>query len=127
MTNNTLKILVVDDFSSMRRMLRSLLRELGHAHTEEAEDGVAALEKLHAGHFDMVITDWSMPNMTGIELLREIRRDSALSHLPVLLVTAEALPENIAEAHNAGASGYICKPFTADALHTALAQILPGI
>lgn len=127
MTNNTLKILVVDDFSSMRRMLRSLLRELGHAHTEEAEDGVAALEKLHAGHFDMVITDWSMPNMTGIELLREIRRDSALHHLPVLMVTAEALPENIAEAHNAGASGYICKPFTADALHTALAQILPGI
>ncbi|WP_124704893.1 response regulator [Sulfuriferula sp. GW1] len=122
-----MKILVVDDFSSMRRMLRSLLRELGHAHTEEAEDGVAALEKLHAGHFDMVITDWSMPNMTGIELLREIRRDSALRHLPVLMVTAEALPENIAEAHNAGASGYICKPFTADALHTALAQILPGI
>jgi len=127
MTNNTLKILVVDDFSSMRRMLRSLLRELGQAHTEEAEDGVAALEKLHAGHFDMVITDWNMPNMTGIELLREIRCDSALRHLPVLMVTAEALPENIAEAHNAGTSGYICKPFTTATLHTALAQILPGI
>lgn len=122
-----MKFLVVDDFSSMRRMLRSLLRELGHADAEEAEDGVAALEKLHAGHFDMVITDWSMPNMTGIELLREIRRDAALRHLPVLMVTAEALPENIAEAHNAGASGYICKPFTAAALHTALAQILSGI
>lgn len=127
MTNNTLKLLVVDDFSSMRRMLRSLLRELGYADAEEAEDGVAALEKLHAGHFDLVITDWSMPNMTGIELLREIRRDSALRHLPVLMVTAEALPENIAEARNAGASGYICKPFTADMLHTALVQILPEI
>jgi two-component system chemotaxis response regulator CheY len=127
MTNNTLKLLVVDDFSSMRRMLRSLLRELGYADAEEAEDGVAALEKLHAGHFDLVITDWSMPNMTGIELLREIRRDSAIRHLPVLMVTAEALPENIAEARNAGASGYICKPFTADMLHTALVQILPEI
>ncbi|HUW28457.1 MAG TPA: response regulator [Sulfuriferula sp.] len=127
MTNNTLKLLVVDDFSSMRRMLRSLLRELGYADAEEAEDGVAALEKLHAGHFDLVITDWSMPNMTGIELLREIRRDSALRHLPVLMVTAETLPENIAEARNAGASGYICKPFTADMLHAALIQILPEI
>lgn len=127
MTNNTLKLLVVDDFSSMRRMLRSLLRELGYADAEEAEDGVAALEKLHAGHFDLVITDWSMPNMTGIELLREIRRDSTLRHLPVLMVTAEALPENIAEARNAGASGYICKPFTADMLRTALVQILPAI
>ncbi len=127
MADKILKFLVVDDFSSMRRMLRSLLRDIGHIQCEEAEDGVAALEKLHAGHFDMVITDWSMPNMTGIEMLREIRRDSALRHLPVLMVTAEALPENIAEARNAGASGYICKPFTADALHTALAQILPGI
>ncbi|BBP03397.1 two-component system response regulator [Sulfuriferula plumbiphila] len=127
MADKTLRFLLVDDFSSMRRMLRSLLKDIGHTHCEEAEDGVAALEKLHTGHFDMVITDWSMPNMTGIELLREIRRDSALRHLPVLMVTAEALPENIAEARNAGASGYIRKPFTADALHTALAQILPEI
>jgi len=127
MADKTRKFLLVDDFSSMRRMLRSLLKDLGHTHCDEAQDGVAALKKLHASHFDMVITDWSMPSMTGIELLREIRRDPALRHLPVLMATAEALPENIAEARDAGASGYICKPFTADVLHATLIQILPEI
>lgn len=127
MADKTRKFLLVDDFSSMRRMLRSLLKDLGHTHCVEAEDGVTALKKLHASHFDMVITDWNMPNMTGIELLREIRRDPALRHLPVLMATAEALPENIAEARDAGASSYICKPFTADMLHATLIQILPEI
>lgn len=126
MTNNTLKFLVVDDFSSMRRMLRNLLKELGYRNSDEAEDGVAALEKLHSAHYDVVLTDWSMPNLSGIELLREIRRDPLLSHLPVLMVTAEALPENLAEATTAGASGYVLKPFTLDTLATALAAILPA-
>ncbi|MHB1245031.1 MAG: response regulator [Sulfuriferula sp.] len=127
MMDKPLKFLLVDDFSSMRRMLRHLLKDVANIHCEEAGDGVAALEKLRSRHFDVVITDWSMPNMTGIELLREIRRDPALQGLPVLLITAEALPENVAEARNAGANGYICKPFTGDALCTALTRILPGI
>ncbi len=126
MTDSTLKFLVVDDFSSMRRMLRNLLKELGYRDSDEAEDGVAALEKLQSAHYDVVLTDWSMPNLSGIELLREIRRDPLLAHLPVLMVTAEALPETLAEATAAGASGYVLKPFTLDTLGTALAAILPA-
>ena len=126
MTDNTLKFLVVDDFSSMRRMLRNLLKELGYRDSDEAEDGVVALEKLHGAHYDVVLTDWSMPNLSGIELLREIRRDPLLAHLPVLMVTGEALPENRAEATAAGASGYVLKPFTLDTLGAALASVLPS-
>jgi two-component system chemotaxis response regulator CheY len=124
MTNNTLRFLVVDDFSSMRRMLRNLLKELGYRDSDEAEDGVVALEKLHSAHYDVVLTDWSMPNLSGIELLREIRHDPLLAHLPVLMVTAEALPENLAEASAAGASGYVLKPFTLESLGAALSAIL---
>jgi len=118
-----MKILVVDDFSTMRRIVRNLLKELGFANVHEAEDGVDALKKLRAESFDFVVSDWNMPNMTGIDLLREIRGDAALKHLPVLMVTAEAKKENIIEAAQAGASGYVVKPFTAITLDEKLKKI----
>jgi two-component system, chemotaxis family, chemotaxis protein CheY len=118
-----MKILVVDDFSTMRRIVRNLLKELGFSNVQEAEDGIDALKKLRAESFDFVVSDWNMPNMTGIELLREIRKDPALKHLPVLMVTAEAKKENIIEAAQAGASGYVVKPFTAITLDEKLKKI----
>jgi two-component system chemotaxis response regulator CheY len=119
-----MKFLVVDDFSTMRRIIRNLLKELGFTNVDEAEDGVNALAKLHGGGFDFVVSDWNMPNMTGIELLRAIRADDALKHLPVLMVTAEAKKENIVEAAQAGASGYVVKPFTAVTLDEKISKIL---
>ena len=118
-----MKILVVDDFSTMRRIVRNLLKELGFSNVHEAEDGVDALKKLRAETFDFVVSDWNMPNMTGIDLLREIRKDPALKHLPVLMVTAEAKKENIIEAAQAGASGYVVKPFTSITLDEKLKKI----
>jgi two-component system chemotaxis response regulator CheY len=118
-----MKFLVVDDFSTMRRIVRNLLKELGFTNVTEAEDGVDALGKLHGGDFEFVVTDWNMPNMTGIDLLRAIRADASLKHLPVLMVTAEAKRENIIEAAQAGASGYIVKPFTAGTLDEKLKKI----
>jgi two-component system chemotaxis response regulator CheY len=118
-----MKILVVDDFSTMRRIVRNLLKELGFSNIQEAEDGVDALRKLRAETFEFVVSDWNMPNMTGIDLLREIRKDEALKHLPVLMVTAEAKRENIIEAAQAGASGYVVKPFTAITLDEKLQKI----
>jgi two-component system, chemotaxis family, chemotaxis protein CheY len=123
MVSTDLKFLVVDDFSTMRRIVRNLLKELGFTHVEEAEDGVVALQKLRVGRFDFVISDWNMPNMTGIELLRCIRADAGLKHLPLLMVTAEAKRENIVDAAQAGASGYIVKPFTAATLDEKLNKI----
>ncbi|TNC98377.1 MAG: two-component system, chemotaxis family, response regulator CheY [Gallionellaceae bacterium] len=117
------KFLVVDDFSTMRRIVRNLLKELGFANVQEAEDGVDALSKLRSDQFDFVVSDWNMPNMTGIELLRAIRGDASLKHLPVLMVTAEAKKENIIEAAQAGASGYVVKPFTAATLDEKLKKI----
>lgn len=117
------KFLVVDDFSTMRRIVRNLLKELGFANVQEAEDGVDALNKLRSEPFDFVVSDWNMPNMTGIELLRAIRADDGLKHLPVLMVTAEAKKENIIEAAKAGASGYVVKPFTAATLDEKLKKI----
>ena len=122
--SQNLKFLVVDDFSTMRRIIRNLLKELGFTNVDEAEDGVAGLAKLRGGDFDFVISDWNMPNMTGIELLRAIRADAALKHLPVLMVTAEATKENIIDAAQAGASGYVVKPFTAATLDEKLGKIL---
>jgi two-component system, chemotaxis family, chemotaxis protein CheY len=119
-----MKFLVVDDFSTMRRIIRNLLKELGFTNVEEAEDGMAALAKLKGGGFDFVVSDWNMPNMTGIELLRAIRCDEALKNLPVLIVTAEAKKENIVEAAQAGASGYVVKPFTAVTLDEKINKIL---
>ncbi len=118
-----MKFLVVDDFSTMRRIVRNLLKELGFANVQEAEDGVDALNRLRGEDFDFVISDWNMPNMTGIELLRAIRSDAKLKYLPVLMVTAEAKRENIIEAAQAGASGYVVKPFTAGTLDKKLKKI----
>lgn len=123
MADPNMKILVVDDFSTMRRIVRNLLKELGFSNVHEAEDGVDALKKLRAETFEFVVSDWNMPNMTGIDLLREIRKDDALKHLPVLMVTAEAKKENIIEAAQAGASGYVVKPFTSVTLDEKLKKI----
>lgn len=117
------KILVVDDFSTMRRIVRNLLKDLGFVNVHEAEDGVDALAKLRKGNFDFVVSDWNMPNMSGIELLRAIRADAELKHLPLLMVTAEAKKENIIMAAQAGASGYVIKPFTAATLEEKLKKI----
>lgn len=123
MVDKNLKFLVVDDFSTMRRIVRNLLKELGFTNVDEAEDGVVALNKLKNGNFEFVVSDWNMPNMTGIELLRAIRSDATLKHLPVMMVTAEAKKENIIEAAQAGASGYIVKPFTAATLEEKLNKV----
>ncbi len=122
--NRDMRILIVDDFSTMRRIVRNLLKEMGYTNAEEAEDGVVALVKLRGANFDFVISDVNMPNMNGFALLKEIRRDPALQALPVLLVTAEAKKEDIVTAAQAGASGYIVKPFTKQTLEEKLAKIL---
>ncbi len=126
MTNPELKFLVVDDFSVMRRIVRGLLRELGFNNVEEAEDGVVALGMLKSAEarFDFVITDINMPNMNGFELLREIKADEQLKHLPVLMITAEACKEDIVLAAQCGASGYIVKPFTRATLEEKVQKIL---
>ncbi len=117
------KILVVDDFSTMRRIVRNLLKELGFTNVDEAEDGAVALQKLKGGGFDFVVTDWNMPNMDGLTLLQSVRADAALKGLPVLMITAEAKKENIIAAAQSGASGYIVKPFTAATLNEKLVKI----
>jgi len=117
------KFLVVDDFSTMRRILRNLLKELGYLNVDEAEDGNAALLKLRRDPFDFLITDWNMAGMDGFQLLKEVRADANLSKLPVLMVTAEAKRENIITAAQAGASGYIVKPFTAATLDEKMSKI----
>ncbi|MCC6534803.1 MAG: chemotaxis response regulator CheY [Burkholderiales bacterium] len=123
MSHSNLKFLVVDDFATMRRIIRNLLKELGFNNVDEAEDGVNALHKLKSEAFDFVVSDWNMPNMTGIDLLRSIRADDQLKRLPVLMVTAEAKKENIIAAAQAGASGYVVKPFTAATLDEKLKKI----
>lgn len=123
MSDPKMKFLVVDDFSTMRRIVRNLLKELGFTNVDEAEDGAIALQKLQASSFDFVVTDWNMPNMTGIQLLQAIRADANLKHLPVLMITAEAKKENIIQAAQSGASGYIVKPFTAATLNEKLNKI----
>ncbi|TAH44218.1 MAG: chemotaxis protein CheY [Betaproteobacteria bacterium] len=123
MADPKLRFLIVDDFSTMRRIVRNLLKELGYANVDEAEDGVVALQKLNTAPFDFVVTDWNMPNMDGLTLLQSIRRSPQLKHLPVLMITAEAKKENIIAAAQAGASGYIVKPFTAATLAEKLEKI----
>ncbi|WP_275556544.1 chemotaxis response regulator CheY [Mixta sp. Marseille-Q2659] len=123
MADKNMRFLVVDDFNTMRRIVRNLLKELGFNNVEEAEDGADALNKLRAGEFDFVISDWNMPNMDGLQLLQTIRADAALGKLPVLMVTAEAKKENIIAAAQAGASGYVVKPFTAATLEEKLGKI----
>ena len=118
-----IKFLVVDDFSTMRRIVRNLLKELGFTNVDEAEDGAVALQKLQGGGFDFIVTDWNMPNMDGLTLLQSVRADANLKALPVLMITAEAKKENIIAAAQAGASGYIVKPFTAATLNEKLTKI----
>ncbi|WP_183378326.1 MULTISPECIES: chemotaxis response regulator CheY [unclassified Herbaspirillum] len=123
MSGPNTRFLVVDDFSTMRRIVRNLLKELGYSNVDEAEDGVQALQKLRSDQFDFVVSDWNMPNMDGLTMLQEIRKDPALSKLPVLMVTAEAKKENIVAAAQAGANGYVVKPFTAATLDEKLGKI----
>jgi two-component system chemotaxis response regulator CheY len=119
-----LKFLVVDDFQTMRRIVKNLLKELGYANSDEAEDGAVALRKLKDGGYHFVVSDVNMPNMTGFELLKAIRADEGLKALPVLMVTAEAKKEDILTAAQSGASGYIVKPFTKATLEEKLNKIL---
>jgi two-component system chemotaxis response regulator CheY len=118
-----MKVLVVDDFSTMRRIIKNLLRDLGFTNISEADDGNTALPMLKAGDFDFVVTDWNMPVMQGIDLLKAIRADEKLSHIPVLMVTAEAKKDQIVMAAQAGVNGYIVKPFTAATLSAKLDKI----
>ncbi len=127
MVNKDIKILIVDDFSTMRRIIKNLLRDLGFNNTAEADDGSTALPMLKAGGFDFLITDWNMPGMTGIELLKTVRADPDLKTLPVLMVTAEQKREQIIEAAQAGVNGYIVKPFTATTLKEKLDKIFERI
>ena len=121
---NNLKFLIVDDYSTMRRIVKNLLHDLGYPNVAEADDGKTALPMLQAGGFDFVVTDWNMPGMPGLELLKAIRADSKLKEMPVLMVTAEAKREQIVEAAQAGVSGYVIKPFTAETLKQKLDKIL---
>jgi two-component system, chemotaxis family, chemotaxis protein CheY len=119
-----LRFLVVDDFSTMRRIIKNLLQDLGYANIREADDGKTALPMLQTGEFDFVVTDWNMPLMPGLNLLKAIRADDKLKGLPVLMVTAEAKREQIVEAAQAGVSGYVVKPFNAETLKQKLDKIL---
>jgi len=123
MADQDMRILIVDDFSTMRRIVRNLLKQLSFNNVDEAEDGDVALEKLKNESYDFVITDWNMPNMTGLELLKAIRADEALKNLPVLLITAEAEKENVVLAAQAGVNDYIVKPFTGDVLQQKINRI----
>ena len=121
--DRNIKILVVDDAPMIRRILKNILKEMGFNNIEEAEDGQVALQKLRSQKFDFVITDWNMPNLTGIELVQEIRNDPSLKHLPILMVTAEAKKENVILALKTGVNNYISKPFTPDKIKTKIEAI----
>jgi two-component system chemotaxis response regulator CheY len=121
--DQNMKIMVVDDMSTMRRIVKNLLKQLGFANVEEAENGQEALTKLRADRYGFVVSDWNMPVMSGIELLRAIRADEALKSIPVLMVTAEAQKDNIIEAVQAGVSNYVVKPFTAEVLQEKMNKI----
>ncbi len=122
-TDTSMRLLVVDDFSTMRRIIKNILRQIGFNNIEEADDGTTAWEVLNKGGIDFVISDWNMPNMTGIELLRKVRASEEFSDLPFLMVTAEAQQENIIEAVQAKVSNYIVKPFTAETLKQKIDKI----
>lgn len=122
-----MKILIVDDFSTMRRIIKNLLRDLGFTNTAEADDGKTALPRLKAGGIDFLVTDWNMPGMSGLDLLKAVRADPDLASLPVLMVTAEAKREQIIMAAQAGVNGYIIKPFTAATLKEKIEKIFERI
>jgi len=119
-----MRFLVVDDFSTMRRIIKNLLHDLGYPNVSEADDGKTALPMLQAGNFDFLITDWNMPGMAGLDLIKAVRADSKLAKMPVLMLTAEAKREQIIEAAQAGVNGYVIKPFTAETLKEKLDKIL---
>ena len=121
--DKNMKILIVDDFSTMRRIIKNLLRDLGFNNTQEADDGLTALPMLQSGNFDFLVSDWNMPGMTGIDLLKTVRADPKLSALPVLMVTAETKREQIILAAEAGVNGYVIKPFTAATLEEKINKI----
>lgn len=123
MSNKHTSFLVVDDFSTMRRIVRNLLKELGYMNVDEAEDGIAALNKIKKNDVEFVITDWNMPNMDGLTLLKNIRSTQDISQIPVLMITAEAKKENIVAAAQAGANGYIVKPFTTGTLDEKISKV----
>ena len=123
-TPTDMKFLIVDDFSTMRRIVRGLLKEIGYNNAEEAEDGAVALNMLKNTKFDFVVSDINMPNMNGFELLGHIKKDDSLKHLPVLMVTAEARKEDIVRAAQEGAAGYIVKPFTKATLEEKVQKIM---
>ncbi len=127
LVDKNMKILIVDDFSTMRRIIKNLLRDLGFTNTQEADDGQTALPMLQSGDFDFLVTDWNMPGMQGIDLLKAVRADAKLKDLPVLMVTAEQKREQIVEAAQAGVNGYIVKPFTAQTLKEKLDKIFERI
>jgi two-component system chemotaxis response regulator CheY len=122
-----MKILIVDDFSTMRRIIKNLLRDLGFTNTQEADDGTTALPMLRNGDFDFLVTDWNMPGMTGLDLLKQVRADPKLAALPVLMVTAEAKRDQIIEAAQAGVNGYVVKPFTAQVLKEKINKIFERV
>lgn len=125
--DTNIKILIVDDFSTMRRIVKNLLNDLGYTNTHEADDGKTAWPMLQSGNFDFVVTDWNMPGMTGIDLLKAIRSDARIGQTPVLMVTAEAQRDQIIEAAKAGVNGYIIKPFTAVTLKEKLDKIFQRV
>ncbi|MGH1440394.1 MAG: chemotaxis response regulator CheY [Cellvibrionaceae bacterium] len=125
--DKNMKILIVDDFSTMRRIIKNLLRDLGFTNTQEADDGLTALPMLKSGDFDFLVTDWNMPGMTGIDLLKQVRADEKLADLPTLMVTAEAKRDQIVEAAQAGVNGYVVKPFTAAALKEKIEKIFERV
>jgi two-component system, chemotaxis family, chemotaxis protein CheY len=122
--SKNLRFLVVDDFSTMRRIVKNLLHELGYPNVQEADDGQSALPMLKSGGFDFLVTDWNMPGMPGLDLLKAVRADPALAKMPVLMLTAEAKREQIIEAAQAGVNGYVIKPFTAITLKEKIEKIL---
>lgn len=125
--DKSMKILIVDDFSTMRRIIKNLLRDLGFTNVQEADDGSTALPMLQSGNFDFLISDWNMPGMTGIDLLKAVRADARLAKLPVLMVTAESKREQIIEAAQAGVNGYVVKPFTAATLEEKIKKIFERV
>ncbi len=127
MVDKNIKILVVDDFPTMRRIVRNLLKELEFVNVDEAEDGAVGLEKIRTGNYGFVVSDWNMPNMDGLTMLKAVRADAATARLPVLMVTAEAKKENIIAAAQAGANGYVVKPFTAVTLEEKITKIFEKI
>lgn len=125
--NKNLKILIVDDFATMRKVIRNLLKQGGFENVVEAEDGVVALKVLKSQPVDFIISDWNMPNMSGLELLKAVRGDEELKDLPFLMVTAEALKDNVVAAVKAGVSNYIVKPFTAEVLNEKIEKIVKSL